>query len=208
VNKQKILASAQKYASKGNLARAVREYERVVAEDPGDLRVRLKVADLHAKLGNVDSAVDSFEYVARAHAAQGFMLKAVAVYKRIIQLTPENITILTRLAEAYLQQGRMSDAVAYYNAVAQLMLNKNDSDGYVRVLNRMLDMDSSNVGVRIKLAEHYSKQGNNPEAIVQFSAAADHLQAAGRTDDYIKVAERLIFHQPDNLDRVKELVDV
>ena len=208
MNKQKVLAAAQKYASKGNLARAVREYERIVAEDPGDLRIRLKVGDLHAKLGNIDSAVAAFEYVARAHAAQGFMLKAVAVYKRIIQITPENVTILTRLAEAYLQQGRMSDAVAYYNAVAQLMLNGGDSEGYVRILNRMLEMDPSNVGVRIKLAEHFSKLGDNPQAIIQFAAAADHLKESGRVEDYIKVAERLIFHQPEALDRVKELVRV
>ncbi|MEL6180679.1 MAG: tetratricopeptide repeat protein, partial [Myxococcota bacterium] len=208
MNKQKILAAAQKYVSKGNLSRAVREYERILDADPGDLRVRLKVGDLQAKQGNVDAAIEAFDYVARAHANMGFMLKAVAVYKRIIQISPENVTILTRLAEAYLQQGLMSDAMAYYNAVAQIMVKQNDPDGYVRTLLRMLEVDPSNVGIRIKLAEHFSKEGNNAQAVEHFSQAAEQLKSNGRIDDYVKVAERLIFHQPEALDRIKELVQV
>ena len=51
---------------------------------------------------------------------------------------------------------------------------------------------------RIKLAELYSKESMAREAIDEFSRAAEQLREAGRTDDFMKVAERLLFHSPDN----------
>src|SRR6185436_3658831 len=43
------------------------------------------------------------------------------------------------------------------------------------------------------------------EAIDEFSKAAEQLRQAGRVDDFMKVAERLLFHSPDNRPVTKEL---
>src|SRR6185295_2403010 len=58
---------------------------------------------------------------------------------------------------------------------------------------------------RIKLAELYSKEQMPREAIEEFTRAAEQLKEAGRSDDYMKVAERLLFHSPDNRPVSKEL---
>jgi len=45
------------------------------------------------------------------------------------------------------------------------------------------------------------------EAIDEFTRAADQLKEQGRVDEYMKVAERLLFHAPDNRPVTKELAE-
>ena len=49
INKNKVIAAAQKYVQRGQYDRAIREYRKVVEEDPRDVRIWLKIGDLHAK---------------------------------------------------------------------------------------------------------------------------------------------------------------
>ena len=51
-NKQKVLASADKYVQQGKLQNAIGEYEKVVKEDPKDLTVLNTIGDLNARIGN------------------------------------------------------------------------------------------------------------------------------------------------------------
>ena len=60
---------------------------------------------------------------------------------------------------------------------------------------------------RIKLAESASQAGATDEAIQEFARAADQLKVQGRNDEYVRVAERLLFHQPDNLAVARELAE-
>ena len=43
--------AARKFVDKGQIDKAVKEYLRIVSEDPKDVRVWLKIGDLYAKKG-------------------------------------------------------------------------------------------------------------------------------------------------------------
>src|SRR6185503_11524005 len=58
---------------------------------------------------------------------------------------------------------------------------------------------------RIKLAELYSKERLIDEAATEFSVACEQLRRQGRQDDFVKVAERLLWHKPDNQALNREL---
>jgi len=72
----------------------------------------------------------------------------------------------------------------------------------------VVDLDPENVASRIKLAELYSKEALKEEAVEEFSKAADFLRAENRIDDFIKVAERLVFHSPENMEITRELAGI
>ncbi|MEZ4340368.1 MAG: tetratricopeptide repeat protein [Sandaracinaceae bacterium] len=72
----------------------------------------------------------------------------------------------------------------------------------------MTALDPENIPVRIKAAEALSKAGRTKEAAEEFEAGAGLLKEQGRMDDYIKVAERLLFHRPDDLERARELAQI
>jgi len=204
-NKQALLDSARNQVQKGNLPKAIKEYQKVMELGLGDVRVLLKIGDLQAKLGKDNDAVQTYILVAREHADGGFLPKAAAVYKRVLQLSPKLVEVHKSLAEIYHQLGLLSDAMAFYGSAGELLAERGDTDGSIEILQRMVMMDPENVGIYIKLAETLSRVGRAEEAVEVFAQAAALLEEAGRMDDWIKVVERQIYHDPEP-DLVKRLV--
>ena len=50
IDRERVLAAAQKYVEKKKYDRAVAEYQKVIQEDPNDARTLLKVGDLQSKM--------------------------------------------------------------------------------------------------------------------------------------------------------------
>jgi pilus assembly protein FimV len=208
MDKNKIIQNAQKFIQKGQIDKAIKEYSKIVEADPKDVRTRLKIGDLHAKKGANREAADTYMKVAEAYGQQGFFLKAVAVYKQILKLQPDLIDVNLKLAELYHQLGLMSDAMAQYQTVVGYYEAAGDMRSSFATLKKMLDLDPDNVASRIKLAEMYSKENMVVEAVDEFRAAAAWLKERNRIDDYVKVLERLVYHQPEDLALTRELANI
>ncbi|HEX6836358.1 MAG TPA: tetratricopeptide repeat protein, partial [Polyangia bacterium] len=204
-NKDKLIAGAQKLVEKSQFEKAIKEYLKVVADDDKDVRIWLKIGDLYAKLGKKPEAAETYAKVAQFYSDQGFYLKAVAVYKQILKIEPRLVDVNHKLAELYKQLGLLSDAMQQYEAVAAFYHREGKTRDALAALKQIVELDPETVANRIKLAELYSKESMVREAIDEFSKAAEQLRQAGRVDDFMKVAERLLFHSPDNRPVTKEL---
>ncbi len=204
-NKEKVMDAARKFVDKGQIDKAVKEYLRIVSEDPKDVRVWLKIGDLYAKKGAKQEATDTYLKVARFYHDQGFFLKAVAVYKQILKLDPRLVDVILKLAELYRQLGLMSDAMQHYESVAAHFHREGNTKEALDTVKKLVDLDPENIATRIKLAELYSKEGILEEAATQFTHACEQLRRQGRQDDFLKVAERLLWHKPDNHNLNREL---
>lgn len=205
VNKTKVINAAQKFVQKGQYERAIREYARIVEEDPRDVRIWLKIGDLWAKHGDQRQAVDTYLKVAEFYSEQGFYLKAVAVYKQILNIDATQVNINLKLSELYRQLGLVNDAIQQYERVASYFQQQERGKDAIGALRQVVDLAPENVAIRIKLAELCSKEQLRSEAVVEFTQAADQLRTAGRIDDFIKVAERLVYHDPEQVQVIKEL---
>jgi tetratricopeptide (TPR) repeat protein len=203
--KDKLIAGAQKLVEKGQFEKAIKEYLKVVQADDKDVRIWLKIGDLYAKLGKKQEAAETYQKVAEFYSDQGFYLKAVAVYKQILKIEPRLVEVNQRLADLYKQLGLLSDAMQQYEAVAAFYHREGKTREALASLKQIVELDPETVANRIKLAELYSKESMAREAIDEFTKAAEQLKEQGRTDDYLKVAERLLFHSPDNRPVSKEL---
>lgn len=208
LNKEKVMDAARKFVDKGQIDKAVKEYLRIVQEDPKDVRVWLKIGDLYAKKGAKQEATDAYLKVARFYHDQGFFLKAVAAYKQVLKLDPRLIAVLQRLAELYQQLGLTSDAVQHYESVAAHYHREGNTKQALEAVKKLVELDPDNIATRIKLAELYSKERFVEEASVQFAYACDQLRKQDRQDDFLKVAERLLWHKPDNLPLSRELASL
>jgi len=205
LDRTKILDQAQKHLQKGALDKAIIEYQKLVRDDPQDVRTWLKIGDLYTRLGSIREAVDTYGRVAETYAQQGFFLKAVAVYKQILKLDPQSIETQLRLAGMYEQLALVSDALATYEQVATVFARDGQLERGLQTMARMVDLDPENIAIRIKFAESLSKAGKTPEAAREFEAGAKLLREQGRVDDFIKVGERLLFHRPDDVKLAREL---
>ena len=208
INKDKVVAAAQRFIQKGQLDKAIAEYLRIVEEQPSDVRTWLKIGDLHAKRGARVEATQTYLKVADFYSAQGFYLKAVAVYKQILKLDPSLTDVNVKLAELYQQLGLLSDALGQYELVAAHLMRLGRNREALATLRRMVELDPENVASRIKLAEGFSKEGMVEEAAEEFARACLSLREQGRREDFVRVAERLLYHRPNDVDIARELAQI
>ena len=75
LNREKIVAGAQKFIQRGQLDKAIKEFQRIVEEDPKDVRTLLKIGDLYSKKGERDNATQTYLKVAEFYSDQGFFSK-------------------------------------------------------------------------------------------------------------------------------------
>jgi tetratricopeptide (TPR) repeat protein len=204
-DKNKLIDEATRLVQKGALDKAIKVYLRIADEDPKDVRIWLKLGDLYAKRNEKALATETYLKVAEFYAEQGFYLKSVAVYKQILRLDTRLVEVNLRLAELYRQLGLLQDAMQQYEQVSQFYNKEGRTRESLAALRQIVELDPENVAIRIKLAELYSKEGLVSEAIEEFMRAADFLRAQNRTDDLLKVLERLSFHKPDDFDLQKDL---
>jgi tetratricopeptide (TPR) repeat protein len=196
-NKQKVLASAEKYVQQGKLQNAISEYEKVLKNDPKDLTVSNTVGDLYSRLGESDKATECFKNVGDAYAGQGFTVKAIAMYKKICKLKP-SLESLLKLAELYTQQGLFNDARAQYLQVAEEFLKANEFENAIRIFQKILEMDPENSQMRVKLAEVYVRLGKKKEAWEIFAAAAESMRSKGSLAAADEVLQRMLTLDPGN----------
>jgi len=181
-NKAKILSAAEKFVQQGKLQNAIAEYEKVLKQDPKDLTVLNTIGDLYARLGRADLAADYFRKVGEAYSSDGFVVKAIAIYKKLTKLNPAALDSVVRLAELYTQQGLYNDARAQYSAVADQYLRNNDREQATGILKKMLDLDPENAAMQAKVADLYLKLGKNKEALEIYFNSAQSLFQRGSLD--------------------------
>src|SRR5467141_2041215 len=206
MDKNKVIESASKLIVKGQFEKAVKEYQRVLEVDPDDVRVLQKLAELYQKMKKQSEAADCFEKVARTYAAQGFYLKAVALYKQVLKVI-ERVEVNVRLAELYQQLGLVGDATKEWQAIAAFHEKSGDTKASLDTLKKLVDLDPDNVAARIRLGEQYARQDNPIEAVAELRRAAEYLQRNGRHDDYLRVAERISHLDQNDVPLAKELAE-
>ncbi|MFZ9887284.1 MAG: tetratricopeptide repeat protein [Myxococcota bacterium] len=207
INRDKVLASAIKLLQGGKYDKAVAEFQRLVDDDPKDVRTILKIGDTYVKMGQPAEAIKRYERVATIYSEQGFYLKAVAVFKQMLRVDGQLPEVHLKLAEMYQQLGLISDSLQHFQQVAVFYEQAGRHLETLSVLKRMVDLDPDNLPSRIKLAELFAQQGQTAEAVTEFRSAAAYLVEQERVDDFVRVAERLIFFDPAALDITRQLAD-
>jgi CRP-like cAMP-binding protein len=108
MNKEKISfkAQARHALSRGEWRRALECFQDHCAQEPGDLRSQLKVAELLERLGQKKEAIQMYRKVASAYAADGFLLQAISINKMILRIDPSSKDVNDQLARLYAEKTR------------------------------------------------------------------------------------------------------
>jgi tetratricopeptide (TPR) repeat protein len=197
-NKAKVLNSAERYVQQGKLQNAIGEYEKVARQDSKDLTVLNTIGDLYARLGQPDRATSYFRRVGEIYAADGFTVKAIAMYKKLTKLAPNSIEGLQKLADLYTQQGLYNDARQQYVVLADHWMKANDLDAASRVFQKMLELDPENAAMQSKLADLYIRMGRRDDAKRIYFHAAESLYQRAALDAADEALGRILSIDPGN----------
>ncbi len=197
-NKSKTLESALKYLNQGKIAQAIGEYQQILRHDAKDQATLMTVGDLFARQGDMPQAIEYFERLAHVYLNDGFNSKAIAIYKKIAKLAPNELAPLEKLADLYVQQGVLSEARPLFLQIAEAHLKANRAPKAVEVLNRLLEVEPENPRVQMRLAELYNVMGQKKEAAQTYFGYAQRLFERGDAEEAPKLIERALEVDPSN----------
>ncbi len=208
VNKRKILESAQKHLQKGALDKALDDYLTLIKADPKDSNIRLKVGDLHLKLGRTQDAIDGYLRVAQQFMSEGFDAKAVALYKQISKLDDKRFEVHAQLGDLYQRMGLTSEAMKALQLAADGAYRNGDKPHALELLRRMAALDPSNTTNRLKVADLLRTEGRAEDALSEYDEVVRELERQGNAEQQVKVLERALEVAPDRLETLRALARV
>jgi pilus assembly protein FimV len=198
-SKSKYVEAAQKLLNQGKVPQAIAEYQQILKYEAKDQVTLMTIGELYIRQGDTFQAIDYFERLAQIFVGDGFLTKAIAVYKRIAKLAPEEIRPLEKLADLYVQQGVMSEARPLFLQLAEIHLKKNRQPEAVALLKKLLLAEPDNLRIQIRLADLYTAMGQTADAIEAYVSAAQRALARGDSAECEKLADRALKLDPKNM---------
>jgi len=98
---RKLRDKATEAFSKGRFSKAAEFYEEYCRGEPKDFHARLRMGDAWAKAGQRDRAISSYQFAAEGFAREGFLPRAIAASKLILELDPAHRGVQQMLADLY-----------------------------------------------------------------------------------------------------------
>lgn len=206
LNKRKVLDAARKHAQKGAKAKALKEYNKLLKEDPRDAKLLLEVGDAYRRWGQNEEAIAQYGKVAQQYRQDGFDARAVAVFKQILNLDPKNYGAYVSLAELYQGMGLDSEAVGALQTAADGFHKEGRKSEALDLLRQMAALDPSNTTSRLKVAELLRQEGMEDEAVAEYEAVVVELEGQQERDQLVSVLERLLEVRPEDVTALTRLV--
>lgn len=203
--KDDLLELARQHIEAGRFDKALAEYQKLARQDPDDLRMLLRIAELHVKLKQVQQAIVLYREVAVRYTDEGFYLKAVAVYKSTLRLNPALREANLALGELYEKMGLGQDAVHQYQILLRYHDQKGQTDKALELRRRIVALDPGNITNRVRLAEAFQLQGDEEASLREYEVLAEQLQERGSETQLLELYEKILNRRPDHLEILKRL---
>ena len=200
IDRNKLLANAQKLIQRGDLPKAVQQYETLLAAQPKDVQSLLRLAGLYIRVDRVEDAVAAYSNAGKQYSATGFYQKAVAAYKQALQLTDKDPALLHELGNLYQQMGLRGPAVEHYSRAAHFFGATGNIAKALEVIATTLELEPDRPDLKARYGEMLFQAGRKEEAIAVFRGLVEILKLEGQWEDLARFYERILQINADDND--------
>lgn len=202
-----IIKEAQKYLARGQIDKAIREWEKLLKDNP-DGNVYNTIGDLYLKKGDKKAAIDYYHRSASFFRTEGFSLKAIALYKKILNLNISDTASLIALGELSEEKGLVTDATKYYLAATDALLKENKKNEIVDIYKRIISLSPTNIALREKVVGLFLKEGLTNDALTEYIDIARLYEERNNLDQAKEYLNRALEINPSDRDTLKRLANL
>jgi tetratricopeptide (TPR) repeat protein len=206
VNREQVLQSAEKLLSRGKLDQALKEYLRVLEDNPKDIPTLNKVGDLYVRMNRPSESIPYFERIADFYSKDGFFLKAIAIYKKINKIDPARLEVYDKLADLYHKQGLVQDARSQYQVLADHYQKNNRLPDAITVYKKMAAIDPADLRIQVRLADLYRAANQKDQAVMQYGLIGSMLLKRGAHDEAAQVFQKALELSPGDVEAQRNLI--
>jgi tetratricopeptide (TPR) repeat protein len=176
VDKAKILEQAERQVKAGRTEEAIAEYKKLLSGDAPDLSINNIIGDLYVQLGRTAEAVRAFQAVAGYYESRSYYSQALAIYKKISKIDPENVVMIVRLGDLLISQGFTAEARREYLKAEQKLRREKRVKELIFLYDKLIKLERDNIAYKLTLAEFLRQEGFVDDAVARLNDAAEiHL---------------------------------
>ncbi len=206
IDRPQVIASAEKLVSRGKIEAAIKEYRKLLAENPNDASTLNRLGDLYARIDRIDEAVRLFSQIADRYTDDGFFVKAIAIFKKIIKLDPTRLAVYERLAELYHKQGLIPEARTQYQVLVDYYQKHDSPSSAIGVLQKMAILIPDDPAPHVKLAELFHSQKLTEKALAEYRLIADLMLRHNKVEEATQVYAKAIEAEPGDIAFITDAV--
>jgi tetratricopeptide (TPR) repeat protein len=153
--------------------------------------------------GRVDRvrAIESAE----KHAKAGKLKEAIVEYEKLLRGDPQDFAISNIIGDLYIRLGQNDKAAEAFKNVAAEYEKRGLYSQALAVFKKVVKIKPDLPEHSIKLADLYSLQGFAAEAKKEYVRTADQLEKAGQSLDAMRVYEKIVRLDKDDLESRRKL---
>ena len=194
-----IRKRAQQLVQKGQVDAALAEFEKLFDSGEKDPYDFILVADLLAKRGAMQEAVRRYRQAMQEYSKAELYKNAIAVCKKILRISKEDLAIHRSLGELYAKEGLYGDAQIHYLEFAEGSIRRHEYEAALDVVEQVLKLSPDNddlsekfVGLAMR-AEMPARGGR------ELLRRADRMEQRGQSSEASQLRQRATTLAPDIL---------
>ncbi|MCI0482158.1 MAG: tetratricopeptide repeat protein, partial [Candidatus Dadabacteria bacterium] len=167
----------QYHERKGDTVRALETLDKMAEMAPGNLQLRMRLADAYYRNGNIDHSLDEYVKIGEQLKKDGRVDDMISLYEKLIKHHPQRLDMITEIAEIYLKTNKKEMAEARIDMglgvapdnmkllflKSRLCLERENHSVTIDILNRILTIDPEFIAAKEDLARMHEKLGNKDE---------------------------------------------
>ncbi|MGB7296388.1 MAG: tetratricopeptide repeat protein [Candidatus Aminicenantales bacterium] len=208
LDKTRTLELAERQVKAGRIEEAIAEYRKLLAGEAADISLHNIIGDLYAQMGRNTEAVQSFQVIASHYESKGFHSQALAIYKKINKIDPENVINIVRMGDLFSSQGFLAEARREYLKAEQKLRRENRIKELIFLYDKLIKLERDNIAHKITLAELFRQEGFIEEAVGQLNDAAVLYLGRDELGEAEKVVEQARWLKANDQRTMSNLVEI
>lgn len=155
---------AEHYNTQGFSHKAIAVYNKISRIEPTSIAVSAKLAELYQSKGSIAEARQHYKILADHYQQKGQKLEALAIWKQIAELDPNNTEIYLKIAENYCQENQFEEAVQPFVEAGLRFLKQEKFELAINAFTRALEIKNNDLRALKGLVKAQIGLGNADEA--------------------------------------------
>jgi len=164
-----------------------------------DITLFNRVGDIQTRLGQVDSAVASYEKAIELYLEAELPNNAIAVCKKVLRNLPDRSIFFLRMGQIRGGQGFLTDARQNFLIYAEQLTAAGDMDGALDALVEFVALSPEDLEIRLGLASQLEAQGRVEAAAAQYMEGYRQLVLQDRDGEAQAMADKVRELDPETM---------
>lgn len=207
-NVEKTIKRVEKYNAQGKYEASIELLKPLLQEHPDNIQLVNIMGASCDLAGKKFMAVNYFHKSADYYFEKKFYDKALAVYKKILKVHPDDARSYECSAKIIEANGNFNEAAASYKSAAIKYHQDGNNEKAVALFKEAVKLAPFDQRLKLELIELYKKLGETGKAIEMYLDFADNFIAKGDFAGARTILENILKLDSENIDALKQLAVV